>query len=145
MRKGSRVTHLLPCGPKNFTTNSLSPLRMVTSCLLSMLGGRGAVKEHHVTVYNNNKLTKHTHTSRRRHINDGRILRRSSHARPYGSTFPSRHASYDNPKRGMMASGKKVKTNRCEEITLGVPSDPCTLLGVSLSVIIDNPAANLSF
>lgn len=28
---------LLPCGPKNFTTNSLSPLRMVTSCLLSML------------------------------------------------------------------------------------------------------------
>lgn len=37
-RRGSfKKRHLLPCGPKNFTTNSLSPLRMVTSCLLSML------------------------------------------------------------------------------------------------------------
>lgn len=33
----NKKKHLLPCGPKNFTTNSLSPLRMVTSCLLSML------------------------------------------------------------------------------------------------------------
>lgn len=36
-KKGEK--HLLPCGPKNFTTNSLSPPRMVTSCLLSMLWG----------------------------------------------------------------------------------------------------------
>jgi hypothetical protein len=35
--KKKKNKHLLPWGPKNFTTNSLSPLRMVTSCLLSML------------------------------------------------------------------------------------------------------------
>lgn len=39
-QKRKEKEHLLPCGPKNFTTNSLSPLRMVTSCLLSMLLGR---------------------------------------------------------------------------------------------------------